>query len=379
MTDLINYFRAHQDDILENIRAFVEIETPSGNSSHIAQLTELIAARCIALGAEVEVVQTTGGPSVYARFFADEDAANTKSLLIVGHCDTVWPLGTIARNPFKIEQNRLYGPGVFDMKAGLELALSALTAIIELQRPISRPIELFFSCDEERGSLSTRSFIEDLAVHSVAALVLEPPLPGGRVKTARKGIGQFRLKVRGRPAHAGVAPETGISAIEEMAHQILKLHGLNNHQQGISVNVGFVHGGTLSNVVAAESEAEIDVRFWKASDGEAISAILKDLKPVLHGSQIEIIGGINRPPLERSAAIAQLFAKANVVAKDLGIDLQEGSTGGGSDGNFIAACGIPVLDGLGPDGDGAHAEHEHVILDALAPRAALITRLMETI
>jgi glutamate carboxypeptidase len=238
---------------------------------------------------------------------------------------------------------------------------------------------MFFSCDEEQGSHSTREIIEEMAKRARAALVLEPPLPGGVVKTARKGIGQFQITAHGRAAHAGVAPEKGISAVEELAHQVIKLHGLNDHSRGISVNIGVISGGTMSNVVAAEAKGQIDVRFWTKEDEQQIVSALRSLKPALKGAEIEVIGKVNRPPLERSEAIGALYEHARGLAREIGLNLERDEQAGGSDGNFIAALGKPVLDGLGPDGDGAHAEYEHVLVDNLAPRAALIARLIETL
>ncbi len=378
MLNLIEYFSDRQLEIIQRIRQFVEIETPSGDAVRIAGMAEHVAMLLRDLGATVEILATVEGASVHARF--DDAATNAKkTLLVVGHCDTVWPVGTLAKMPFRIEDGRIYGPGVFDMKSGVVLILEAIECLKQLGRKYKRPMEVFLSCDEEQGSHSTREIIENLAKRAEAALVLEPCLPGGKVKTARKGIGQFQLTARGRSSHAGVAPEKGISAIEELAHQIIKLHSLTNHSEGVSVNVGVIKGGTMSNVVAAEATAEIDLRFWTSEQEKKLIKALNSLTPVLAGAEIEITGKVNRPPLERSTKITALYEHAKKLSKELGYELEEGKTGGGSDGNFIAAMGVAVLDGLGPDGDGAHAEYEHVIIDNLAPRAALITRLMETV
>jgi glutamate carboxypeptidase len=376
LSELVRYFESRRDAIIDLIRRFVEIETPSGNPSHIALLAKPLADLLRELGAQVEIVTTEEGPSVKATL---GDTNQSQTLLIVGHCDTVWPLGTISRKPFRIEDGRLYGPGVFDMKSGIVLFIEAIRALQHFGRHPARPLEIFFSCDEEQGSHSTRATIEAMAERAQAALVLEPPLPGGVVKTARKGIGQYSIIARGRPAHAGVAPEKGISAVEELARQVIKLHALNDHARGISVNVGVISGGTMSNVVAAEARGQIDVRFWTKADEDRIVAALQSLRPELEGANIEISGRVNRPPLERSEAIVSLYEQARALSRELGFELGEGRTGGGSDGNFIAALGKPVLDGLGPDGDGAHAEYEHVLIDNIAHRAALITRLIETL
>jgi len=377
MSNLIEFFLSRQLETIQLIRNLVESETPSGDVARIAVMVEHLAALLRELDAKIEIFATSNGSSLYARF-AEGDVESDKPLLIVGHCDTVWPLGTIVERPFKIEDGRMYGPGVFDMKSGLVVMLEALRAIKELDLKPRRPIEVFLSCDEEQGSPSTRQLIEDIAQSAYAALVLEPCLPGGKLKTSRKGIAQYQLIARGRSAHAGVAPEKGISAVEELAQQIIKLHSLTNHTEGISVNVGVIQGGTMSNVVAAEARAEIDIRFWTNEQQQKLAFALENLKPVLNGAEIELTGKVNRPPLERSEKIAELFKHAQKLSLELGFELQEGKTGGGSDGNFIAALGVPVLDGLGPDGDGAHADYEHVLIENLAPRAALITRLLET-
>jgi glutamate carboxypeptidase len=376
MSELISYFAANRGQIIELIGKLVEVETPTGDAVRIGHLVQLLTAELQQLGAEIEIVTTAAGPSLKARIL---NAKHTKPLLIVGHCDTVWPKGTLAQRPFSLREGRIYGPGVFDMKAGIALILTALNAFKQWGRQPNRTLEIFLSCDEEQGSPSTREIVETMAKDAVAALVLEPCLPGGKVKTARKGIGQFRLTTRGRAAHAGVAPEQGISAITELAHQILKLQAFNDYQRGITVNVGVISGGTISNVVAAEACAEIDVRFWTKADAESILDLLNGLQPVNKGAEIELKGKINRPPLERSEKVIALYEKARQLSQELGFDLMEGQTGGGSDGNFIAALGVPVLDGLGPDGNGAHADYEHVLVDNLAPRAALITRLLETL
>ncbi|MBK7995250.1 MAG: M20 family metallopeptidase [Blastocatellia bacterium] len=378
MSNLIEFFLSRQLETIQLIRNLVESETPSGDVVRIAGMVEHLAALLRELDAKIEIFATSNGSSLYARF-AEGEVESDKPLLIVGHCDTVWPLGTIAKRPFKMEDGKIYGPGVFDMKSGLVIMLEALRAIKELDLKTRRPIEVFLSCDEEQGSPSTRQLIEDIAQSAYAALVLEPCLPGGKLKTSRKGIAQYQLIARGCSAHAGVAPEKGISAVEELAQQIIKLHSLTNHTEGISVNVGVIQGGTLSNVVAAEARAEIDIRFWTNQQQQKLSTALENLKPVLNGAEIELIGKVNRPPLERSERIAELFKHAQKLSLELGFELQEGKTGGGSDGNFIAALGVPVLDGLGPDGDGAHADYEHVLIGNLAPRAALITRLLETV
>jgi glutamate carboxypeptidase len=265
------------------------------------------------------------------------------------------------------------------MKAGVMLATFAMRAIKDLGLRTRRRVTLLMSCDEETGSHFSRNIVEDEARRSHAALVLEPPIPGGTVKTGRKGVGEFELIIRGRPAHAGNDPRAGVSAITELAHQVLAINKLNDYARGTTLNVGVARGGVLSNVIAAEAHAFIDMRFATVDEGYRITEALANLQPVLDGARIEVRGGINRPPLVRTTEAGELFGRAKRLAAEIGLNLQEGSVGGGSDGNFIAALGVPVLDGLGVDGAGAHAEHEHIIIPDIPRRAALLTRLIETI
>jgi glutamate carboxypeptidase len=375
------YFQSQQAEILDFIRWLVEQESMSREAAATARIAENFGDKLSELGASVELLSHPDfGASVRARFdFTGGQAVDDQQLMIVGHLDTVWPAGTLAARPFRVEGGRAYGPGIFDMKAGVSVATFALRAIKELGRATRRQIVMLMTCDEETGSHFSRPFIEDEARRARAALVLEPPIPGGAVKTARKGVGEFELIVRGKPAHAGNDPRAGVSAITEMAHQVLAINGLMDYARGTTLNVGVVRGGVLSNVIAAEARATIDMRFAHIEEGERIEQAMQRLKPVLDGARLEVRGGINRPPLVRTPEIAALFAQARELAAEIGYDLREGAVGGGSDGNFIAALGVPVLDGLGVDGAGAHAEHEHILIDDIARRATLLARLMETI
>jgi glutamate carboxypeptidase len=265
------------------------------------------------------------------------------------------------------------------MKSGVSVATFAMRALKEAGRKAKRPVTFLMTCDEETGSVFSRDIIEEEGRRARAALVLEPPIPGGIIKTGRKGVGEFELIIRGRPAHAGNDPRAGISAITELAHQVFAINDLIDYDRGTTLNVGVVRGGVLSNVVAAEARASIDMRFQKVEEGERIEEAMRALRPALEGARIEVKGGINRPPLVRTDEIGALFEHAKGIAAEIGFNLQEGSVGGGSDGNFIAALGVPVLDGLGVDGSGAHAEHEHIIISDIPRRAALVTRLIETI
>ena len=367
--------------MLDFIRWLVEQESMSREAAATARIAENFGERLSELGASVELPSDPDyGASVLARFdLTDGHAADDQQLMIVGHLDTVWPAGTLAARPFRIEDGRAYGPGIFDMKAGVSIATFALRALKELGRTARRQVVLLMTCDEETGSHFSRPFIEDEARRARAALVLEPPIPGGAVKTARKGVGEFELVVRGKPAHAGNDPRAGVSAITEMAHQVLAISGLMDYARGTTLNVGVVRGGVLPNVIAAEARATIDMRFVNVEEGERIEEAMRRLEPVLTGSSIEVRGGINRPPLLRTAEIAAMFAHAQSLAAEFDYELNEGAVGGGSDGNFIAALGVPVLDGLGVDGAGAHAEHEHILIEDIARRATLLARLIETI
>jgi glutamate carboxypeptidase len=295
-------------------------------------------------------------------------------IVLLCHHDTVWPQGTLARLPFRVDGDRVTGPGSYDMKAGIVEAVFALTAA----KP-NRPVVVLSTSDEEIGSTSSRALIEETARKAVAVLVLEPAASGGAIKTARKGIADFILEVDGRAAHAGVEPEKGISAIEELAHQVLALKALGDPAGGTTINVGVVDGGTRPNVVAAHARAEIDVRFARAAEAERVVRAINDLQPKLAGAVVRVSGGVDRPPMERSAGTIRLAQLAQRLAADIGFQLNETSTGGGSDGNFTAALGVATLDGLGPDGGGAHADSEHLLIGSWLDRTELLRRLIEAL
>ena len=352
-------------NLVDLLRELVEIESPTGDAEGIAAVGARMARELESLGGEIRFLD--GG-----HLRADFTGAG-EPLLVLGHLDTVWERGTLARLPFRVEDGRAYGPGSYDMKGGLVVILAAIR---EAAAP-RRALRVFLTADEEQGSRTGRPLIEQAARGAAAALVAEPTLPGGGLKTARKGLGRFRLTVKGQAAHAGTSPAEGASAIEELAHQILRLHELADEERGISVNVGVIRGGTRENVVAESAEAEIDVRLAHAADLAELERVLRSLRTVLAKTTLELSGGWTRPPLERSPGSALLFAKAREYGLELGLDLQEGSSGGGSDGNLVGALGIPVLDGLGPEGAGAHSVHEHVVVDSLPVRARLLALLLQ--
>ena len=371
MHPLLRYTAAHQPWLLETVEALVRAESPSTDKRAVDRCGLEVARRLADLGAEVERLPQRGrGDHVRATFDGDGP-----QVMMLGHFDTVWDVGQLAVMPFRHEGGRLHGPGIYDMKAGLAAAMLAVRALRELSRPRPRVVMLFTS-DEEIGSDTSRPAIEDNARRSRAVLVMEPSLPGGGVKTSRKGVGEFELTVHGLSAHAGIAPEKGANAVHELAHQITRLQSLQNLEQGLSVNVTVVAGGARTNVIPDRASARIDVRVPTMADAERIASMIHALKPVLAGTRLEIAGGIGRPPLERRDGVVALYEEARACARELGKDLAEGGTGGGSDGNFTAALGVPTLDGLGPEGDGAHALHEHVVTADIAWRAALLAGLL---
>ncbi len=298
-------------------------------------------------------------------------------LLVLGHSDTVWPLGTLEIMPFRVEEGRLWGPGVFDMKAGVVLFAFALRALVETATPVSSHIRLQLNADEEIGSPSSRPLTEKNAASSHAVLVLEPATGlSGKLKTARKGVGQFRLTVRGKAAHAGLDFGAGASATLELARQLERIAAFTDSERGITVNPGVIAGGTRPNVVAAEAWADIDVRVLHPDDAAKLEWQFRALEPFDPRCSLAISGGLNRPPMPRSEQNLGLFRRAQACARDLGLELEESLAGGGSDGNFTAALGVPTLDGLGAVGEGAHATHESVLIGRLADRAALLAKLI---
>jgi len=352
----------------------INIDSPSDDKVALDNLARWLGEKFRHYGASIELVSNTkAGDHLLVRFSGS--STDAKPILILGHLDTVWAKGEAQRRPARLESGRIFGPASFDMRGGTTLILALAQYLSTTNVILKRPLTILLDSDEEVGTPTARALIEKEARGSEAVLVLEPCLPGGALKTARKGVGTFLISANGTAAHAGVDYEKGISAIQEMAYQILELYKLNNLDQGTTVNPGVISGGTRSNVIADQTTLEVDVRVSTKAEGERITRQIYELKPLLPGSKLRVDGRINRPPLERSQIVVQLFQRARQLATELGIDLQEGSTGGGSDGCFTAALGIPTLDGLGPDGEGPHALHEHVLVESLVPRAALLTHL----
>jgi glutamate carboxypeptidase len=380
IADLNDYFASRSEAFLAFARALVETESPSGDEAGSKAVVSMLAAAADSIGAVTKIERVASedyGEHLLLRVSSDSSGA--KSILILGHTDTVHPRGSLEQRPWRVEANRAYGPGVFDMKANCALALESIRACIETGLRPNRPVVVLLTCDEETGSFTGRQLVEAEAREAHAVLVLEPPARGGLAKTGRKGTGMFSIEAHGRAAHAGLEPEKGASAILELARQTDKLHSLNGSSGGISVNVGVFHGGTLSNVIAAQARAEVDVRFSTAEEAARIESEILNLRPFDDRVQLIVKGGINRPPLERSEKVLALFERARAIADQLNFDLRETQVGGASDGNFAAAAGATVLDGLGIDGDGAHATHEHILLDDIPRRGALLAGLIATL
>ena len=368
MKDLVTQFRQQLPEAVALLAQMVSMESPSYDKNLTDKFVEFVAGKFRETGGQVDVIPATKvGNHVRAKF----SGGAKEGVLLLGHNDTVWPAGEIEKRPFKIENGRAMGPGVFDMKAGIVLIWMVMRALKAI------PVTILLTSDEEIGSTSARALIESEASQCRSVFVLEPSLPGGALKTARKGVGRFTVKAIGRAAHAGVDPEKGVNAIEEISRQVLKLQRMTDSARGTTVTVGIVQGGTRSNVVPAEAAAEIDVRIASVDEGERVAKMIKALSPELPGARLEIRGAINRPPMERNTETARLFEAARLIAKEMGIDLKEGSTGGASDGNFTSALGIPTLDGLGAVGGGAHAVDEWVDMESLPQRAALIAGLIQ--
>ena len=371
MKNLLAYCEAHLADTLETIETLVRLESPSTDKAAVDRCGSVLADLLRAAGADVDVLsQPDRGNHLRARF-----SGEGRPIMLLGHFDTVWPIGTLERMPLRRDGDRLHGPGTFDMKAGIALGIGAMEALRATGAP-RPPVTMLWTTDEEIGSGTSRATIEAEARQSAAVLVLEPALPGGALKTARKGCGEFELTVHGIAAHAGLDPGKGASAIHELAAQIAAIERIQDLPNGISVNVGIISGGSRPNVVAEEARATIDVRAPTRQAADAVESALRGLHPVKAGTRLTIKGGFERPPMERTAAVIELFTRAAGVASSFGRELGEGSAGGGSDGNFTAALGVPTLDGLGALGDGAHAAHEHVDVTALPWRAALLAGLL---
>ena len=372
----LRHFKQHQNEMVQTIRELVEIESPSDNKVSVDRIAAFLASKFEALGGTARFHRSHDfGDSLQIDFPGRE---KTRPVLLLGHYDTVYPVGTLASMPCHIKDGRLHGPGVLDMKGGIALMLHAIAALKEWQGELPRPVTVFLVSDEEVGSYSSRKITEALAKESAGVLVLEPAAGlRGAVKTARKGVGEYIIKVKGVAAHAGLDPGKGHSAILELARQITAIARFNNLRLGLSVNPGVIRGGTRTNVIAAEASVEIDVRIGSSKQAAGIDRKLRSLKAFDKHCTLEIAGGINRMPMERNAGVIALYRKAQKIAGQLNWKLDEAAVGGGSDGNFTAGMGVPTLDGMGGVGEGAHAVHEFVVVSELPRRALLLAGMIE--
>jgi glutamate carboxypeptidase len=375
----LRYFERGQNRMVNTIRELVEIESPSDDKAAVDRIAAFLAAKFDALGGRTQLHRSIEfGDSLQVDFRAISDSAR-KPVLLLGHYDTVYPLGTLAKMPCKVEDGKMRGPGVLDMKSGIALMLHAIEALQAWHGKLPRPVTVFLVSDEEVGSHSSRKITEALAQKSAGVLVLEPAANHAAVKTARKGVGEYTLRVKGIASHAGLDPGKGHSAIIELARQIAVLEKFNNLRRGLSVNPGVISGGTRTNVVAAEASVGIDVRIKRAKEAAGIDRRLRLLKPFDKRCKLEITGKINRLPMERTAGVAALYKKARAIAAQIEWKLGEAAVGGGSDGNFTAGMGIPTLDGMGGVGDGAHATHEFIVISELPRRALLLAGMIESV
>lgn len=376
MDSFLPYVQGRQSEIVNLIRQFVECESPSDTPEAVNRFVELVSDTV----APLAKVKTVAGRRFGKQLLVEPALPGRRKegqILALGHSDTVWPLGTLRSMPFRQANGRLWGPGVLDMKSGIAFFVFAVRALRDLDVPVRSKVLLQVNSDEEVGSEASRPLTEKNAARSKAVLVLEPGTGlEGKLKTARKGVGDYTVTVRGRASHAGVDFTAGASAVVELARQVDRIAGFTHLERGLTVNPGVISGGTRTNVVAAEARAEIDIRVLRLKDAPALEKKFRALKPFDRRCTIEITGGLNRPPMERSAGIVKLFRTAQKLAREVGIEVEESLTGGGSDGNFTAALGVPTLDGLGGVGEGAHAANESILLDRIADRTTLIAKLI---
>jgi glutamate carboxypeptidase len=365
-------------EMLSTLRRFVSAESPSLEKTAADRCGRIIAAEWRKRGVRVEsIAQKHRGDHLRVTWWPGKGRP-AGQLLVLGHYDTVYATGTLAKMPFRIAGGRAYGPGTFDMKAGIVQALFALDALQRLGEPPRKRIIFLWTSDEEIGSESSRKLIETEARRSDAVFVLEPSFgPRGLLKTARKGVGEAEIIVHGRASHAGLAPQEGVNAIHELARQLARIQEWNDLRRGVTINAGLIEGGTRTNVIPERARAVLDLRALRIADMQRLEQRLRALRPTLPGARLEIHGGFNRAPLERKMSAA-LFARAKSLGAKMNLSLDECTVGGGSDGNLTAACGIPTLDSLGAVGDGAHSSHEHIIVKTMPARAALLAALLQS-
>jgi len=374
--EFLRLLKPRQSEMLAVLRQFVVAESPSLEKAATDHCCGLIAEEWWKRDVRVErIAQKHRGDHLRISYWP-EKSPPAGQLLVLGHYDTVYSTGTLRQMPFRISAGRAYGPGAFDMKAGIVQALFALETLQRSNTDPRKRLVFLWTSDEEIGSESSRKLLETEARRSDAVLVLEPSFgPRGLLKTARKGVGEAELIVQGRASHAGLAPEEGINAIHELAQQIARIEKWNDLRRGVTINAGIIEGGSRTNVIPERARAVLDLRALRASDMRSLERRLHALRPIHKGARLEISGGFDRPPLERKVS-ATLFARARSLAAKMGLSLGECTVGGGSDGNFTAALGVPTLDGLGAVGDGAHSSHECVVINTMPARAALLASLL---
>ncbi|MGD8190111.1 M20 family metallopeptidase [Brevibacillus ginsengisoli] len=375
LSNWTSYFADKLDEMINELHTYVEMESPTHNKQAVDELGDLIRQRFLQLGCTVETISQP----VYGNQLRIEYGRGDEQILILGHFDTVKEIGTIHKEPWRLEDGKLYGPGIFDMKSGIVFSYYALKAIIDEKLTLNKKLVFLWNTDEEVGSPSSHELIKVEAAKSAAVLVIEPAYGNGLLKTSRKGGGEFTLRAYGRAVHAGNDHASGVNAIEELSRHILTIQSWTNYELGTTLSVGKISGGTASNVVPEFAEAIIDVRIQKLSEKEAIESRMAALQPVHPLARLEVVGGINKTPMERTEGTAKLFEIASEQARLEGFKLGEIGVGGTSDGNIAASVGASVLDGLGPVGDGAHASHEHIVVDAIPSRIALLLRLFTTL
>lgn len=374
-TEILKYYEGRTDEIITSIREIVDIESPSYDAAQSVAVVDWIerAFRDTGVDVAIERVKADGyGEHIVIKAFEGDEP----HILLLGHTDTVHPVETREKNPTRLDGDKFYGCGVFDMKSGIVLMIEALRFFAATGQKPSRPITILLSCDEEVGSHSGRPLVEREAANAAFCMVIEPSA-AGKVKTGRKGTGTFKLVAHGAPAHAGLEPERGANAVAELARQIDKIHAIANPSVGATVNVTTFHGGTTTNVIPDNAACEIDVRFSSQAEAERVESSLRSLKSIDQRVSLELLGAINRPPMERTDAVVALYEKARDIAASFDYQLGETQVGGASDGNFVAALGVPVLDGLGPTGNGAHTLDEHIFVSDIAKRATLVTMLLK--
>ncbi len=372
MQNIIDFLMQKGDEIIDLTRKLAEMESPSNDKQAVDRFADFLAKELRPLGAKTKIIeQKKVGNCLRAEWEGNEG-----QLLLLCHMDTVWPIGEVAKRPVRREGDKLNGPGVLDMKASIAILMSAFKAMKEIGLKPKKRVVALLNSDEEIGSIASRKLIEEEASCSHAVLCLEPSMLGGALKTQRKGVGVFQIKIKGKAAHAGSGHQKGISAIEEMAQQIIAIHKLTDYEKGVTLNVGVVKGGSRSNVIAEEAEAEIDLRFLNMQDGQKVTDTILNLKPQLPGAELKINGGINRPPLSKTPQNQKLYKRIKEIGKSMGLNIEEGLSGGGSDASFTSALGIATIDGLGADGDGCHALEEYAVTSSLPQKAALLAALL---